>query len=216
MKASVSIIDYGSGNLFSVQRALEYCGATVRVAHTADDILAADRLILPGVGAFSDGMQGLRERGLVEALRQYAASGRPLLGICLGMQMLASVSDEFGEHTGLDLIPGRVVPIPDKSIDGPRIKIPHIGWSALTPTPMADWAKTPLEDTTPGTAVYLVHSYHVVPYDLTHLLAGCEYGGHRITAAIRSGNIFGFQFHPEKSGPEGLRMLAAFLRTAEH
>lgn len=210
----VTLIDYGIGNLYSVRRALETCGAEVSLTSEPAGIDAAERLVLPGVGAFADGMRGLRERGLVEPLQRYAASGRPLLGICLGMQMFASVSHEFGEHVGLGLIPGRVVPVPDTTTDGQRQKIPHVGWSALTPAPTAAWQQTPLQDTAPGTSAYMVHSYHVIPNDSSCLLAHCEYGGHRITAAIGSGRCFGFQFHPEKSGPQGLRMLAAFLRTA--
>ena len=210
----VTVVDYGIGNLYSVQRAFETCGAAVQLTSDASDIEAAECLILPGVGAFSDGMAGLRERGLVEPLRRYASSGRPLVGICLGMQMLASVSEEFGEHEGLGVIPGRVVPIPVDTTKGGRHKIPRVGWSALEIADGATWQGTPLADTTPGTAVYLVHSYHVVADDPSHLLAYGEYGGHRISAAIRAGNVFGFQFHPERSGPEGLRILRALLSIA--
>ena len=210
----VTVIDYGIGNLFSVARALEHCGAEVKVSADPAVIEAAPRLVLPGVGAFADGMQGLRERGLAETILRYAASSRPLLGICLGMLMLASVSEEFGEHAGLGLIPGRVVPVPSTTTQGRPQKIPHITWSALAPAQGAVWRGTPLEDTASGTAVYLVHSYHVLPADPVDLLAHWDYGGHKITAAIRRGCVFGCQFHPEKSGPHGLRMLAAFLRIA--
>lgn len=210
--AVVTVVDYGIGNLYSVRRALETSGAEVRMASDAAGIAGAERLVLPGVGAFADGMQGLHERGLVEPLRRYGASGRPLLGICLGMQMLATVSEEFGVHHGLGLIPGRVVPIPGRTTAGTALKIPHIGWSAISPSGKAEWQGTLLEATAPGTPVYLVHSYHVVPEDADHRLADCDYGGQRITAAIRRGAIAGCQFHPEKSGPAGLDMLAAFLR----
>jgi glutamine amidotransferase len=207
----VTVIDYGIGNIFSVSRALEHCGAEVTVSSDPAAIARSPRLVLPGVGAFADGMQGLRERGLLEPIRKYASSGRPLLGICLGMQMLATVSEEFGQHEGLGLVPGRVLPVPAVTTQGNAQKIPHTGWSALSVAQDADWQGTPLEGTPPGTAVYLVHSFHVLPDDATYLLANCEYGGHRITAAIRRGLVFGCQFHPEKSGPQGLRMLAAFL-----
>lgn len=207
----VTIVDYGIGNLFSVQRALENSGATVTLASDAAGIAAAQRLVLPGVGAFADGMKGLRERGLVEPLRDFAASGRPLLGICLGMQMLASGSEEFGAHEGLGLIPGKVAAIPPRTVDGAALKIPHIGWNALQPTAGAQWQGTPLQAIEPGTAVYLVHSFHVVPDAPADLLADCEYGGHRVTAAIGRGNIFGFQFHPEKSGPVGLAICHRFV-----
>jgi glutamine amidotransferase len=208
----VTVIDYGIGNLYSVGRALEHCGAEVAFSDDPAAILATERLVLPGVGAFADGMRGLQERGLVEPIRRYAASGRPLLGICLGMQMLASVSEEFGEHAGLGLIPGRVQPVPALSTDGLPHKIPHIGWSALRPPAGTSWQGSILEETPPGSAVYLVHSYAVVPEDPSHRLADCVYGGHRIAAAIRHGAISGCQFHPEKSGEVGLSILARFLR----
>ncbi len=209
----VTIVDYGIGNLLSVSRALERCGAEVAVATTAQQIDAATRLVLPGVGAFANGMQGLRERGLVEPLRRYAASNRPLLGICLGMQMLASTSEEFGEHEGLGLIPGRVVPVPVLDRQGLALKSPHIGWSALAPSAQADWGSSVLATTPPGSTMYLVHSFHVVPEAATDLLAVCEHGGHAITAAIRRGKVTGLQFHPEKSGEAGLAVLAEFLRS---
>jgi imidazole glycerol-phosphate synthase subunit HisH len=207
----VTVIDYGIGNLYSVSRALERCGAEVLVSSGPAAIEAAPRLVLPGVGAFADGMQGLRDRQLVEPIARYAASGRPLMGICLGMQMLATVSEEFGEHAGLGLIPGRVRPVPAADLDGRRHKIPHIGWSALQPPPGKDWRDSILEDTTVGSAVYLVHSFAVGPDNPAHCLAECHYGGHAIAAAIQRGAITGCQFHPEKSGEVGLQILRRFL-----
>ena len=207
----VTIIDYGIGNLYSVQRAVEMCGAMARVTSDPDEVEAAGCLILPGVGAFSDGMRGVREAGLVEPVRRYVAVGKPLLGICLGMQMLATVSEEFGEHEGLGLIPGRVIAVPETDVKDVRHKIPHIGWSALSPSDGISWTDTPLEETAPGTSVYLVHSYHMNPDDPAHRLAECDYGGRRVTAAIRAGRVFGCQFHPEKSGPAGLAILRRFL-----
>lgn len=208
----VTIVDYGSGNLLSVARALEHVGATARLSHDPAEIESAERLLLPGVGAFADGMQGLREHGLIEPIRRYAASGRPLLGICLGMQMLSSLSEEFGEHEGLGLIPGRVVSVPLQDVDGSTQKIPHIGWADLSPAMPGGWVGTMFEGTREGTSVYLVHSFHFEPNDAAHRLADCFYGGHRITAAVRSGRTIGCQFHPEKSGEAGLTLLSAFLR----
>src|SRR5436305_6508308 len=135
----VTVIEYGIGNLYSVSRALERCGGEVTVTADSVQIEAASRLVLPGVGAFADGMRGLRERGLVEPIRRYAASGRPLLGICLGMQMLATASEEFGVHAGLDLIPGRVVAVPHRTVEGRPHKIPHIGWTALRAPRGSSW-----------------------------------------------------------------------------
>lgn len=211
-KPVVTVVDYGIGNIFSVCRALDHCGADVQLTSKEAEVAAADRVILPGVGAFADGMEGLRSRGLGDVLLRFATSGRPILGICLGMQMLATCSEEFGEHAGLGLIPGRVMKVPDKTMEGRPHKIPHIGWSEIFPVDGGDWKATILEDTAEATPVYLVHSFHLVPDDSANLLAACKYGGHRITAAVRSGNIFGAQFHPEKSGGAGLKMLAAFMR----
>lgn len=211
MGTPVTIVDYGSGNLFSVTRALEHCGGAPVAAHDPAAIESAERLVLPGVGAFADGMQGLRERGLVEPIRRFAASGRPLLGICLGMQMLASSSKEFGLHEGLGIVPGRVVPVPAHDADGTPQKIPHIGWADLLPWRDGAWDDSLLAGTPPATAVYLVHSYHFVPGNEVDGLAVCLYGGHRITAAVQHGRTIGCQFHPEKSGPAGLRLLSAFL-----
>ncbi|MEO2216587.1 imidazole glycerol phosphate synthase subunit HisH [Chromobacterium vaccinii] len=209
---TVTIIDYGSGNLLSVARALEHIGASTRLSHDPAEIEAAEHLLLPGVGAFEEGMQGLRERGLIEPIRRYAASNRPLLGICLGMQMLASVGEEFGEHAGLGLIPGRVVPIPEFDINGSKQKIPHIGWADLSPATPDCWVGTMFEDAREGMSAYLVHSFHFIPTDPAHRLADCFYGGHRIAAAVRVGHTIGCQFHPEKSGKTGLTLLAGFLR----
>lgn len=211
MSPSVTIIDYGSGNICSVMRAFEHCGATPVLTDDPQSIAAAERLVLPGVGAFADGMAGLRTRGLVEPIRRYARSGRPLLGICLGMQMLASASEEFGEHEGLDLIPGRVIAIPATTVDGASQKIPYIGWSALTRPADAHWGGSPLQAVSEGSCVYLVHSYHVVPDRHEHLLAQYSCGGHDVTAAIGTGRIWGCQFHPEKSGKIGLSVLGSFL-----
>lgn len=212
MTQTVTIIDYGVGNLLSVTRAFEHCGATVTLAHDAADIDRARHLVLPGVGAFADGMLGLRDRGLIEPIRRYAASGRPLMGICLGMQMLASTSEEFGEHEGLGLIPGRVRAISRVAVDGSALKTPHIGWSQLLSPNRTAWAGSILTNVEPGSSVYLVHSYAVEPDDPAHLLAHCFYGGHRIAAAIRRDAVFGCQFHPEKSGRIGLQILADFLQ----
>lgn len=207
----VTLVDYGIGNLYSVQRALECAGAEVELAGTPEGIARAQRLVLPGVGAFADGILGLRERKLVEPIMQHASEGRPLLGICLGMQLLASASEEFGDHKGLCLIPGRVTPVPASGTEGQALRIPHIGWKELRPADGAAWRGTLLESTPVNTPVYLVHSYHFVPDDPAHRLACCDYGGRAISAAVHSGSITGCQFHPEKSGPAGLAMLARFI-----
>lgn len=211
MSVSVTVIDYGSGNLLSVTRALEHCGARVELSDDPARIAGADRLVLPGVGAFAAGMSGLASAGLVDPIRTFASSGRPLMGICLGMQMLATSSEEFGANEGLGLIPGRVVSIPGRTVNDEPHKIPHIGWADLVLNPGRDSADT--AGIVDGEAVYLVHSYQFEPEAAAHRLADCIYGGLRIAAAVRADNITGFQFHPEKSGKVGLGILDAFLRT---
>jgi glutamine amidotransferase len=212
MSARVTIVDYGMGNLFSVRRAFEVCGAEVTFAEEASGVNSAERLVLPGVGAFGDGMLGLRDRGLLDPIQNFAKSGRPLIGICLGMQMLLSESAEFGRQEGLGIIPGQVVAIPATGTDGKPHKIPHIGWNTLVhPDGLISWKDSILVNTEPGEAVYLVHSFTAVPKSAGHRLADCDYDGRQISAAVRSGNVYGCQFHPERSGQVGLRIIGSFL-----
>jgi len=210
-KPEITVIDYGVGNLFSVQRGLEHCGAKVFLTSDPDAVLAAKRAVLPGVGAFANAMEALKERNLVPAIMALAKKNTPLLGICLGMQLLLDESEEFGVTKGLGLIPGRVVPIPTQMTSGAAQKIPHIGWNGLVlAEATTDWQCTLLQDNREGEAAYFVHSFMAVPTDPRHRLADCLYGGHRISAAITRNRIVGFQFHPEKSGEVGLRILRRF------
>lgn len=211
MSTTVTIVDYGSGNLLSVARALEHCGALVRISGDPEEIERAERLLVPGVGAFAEGMRGLREQHLVAPIQAFARGGRPLLGICLGMQMLATRSHEFGETEGLSLIEGDVDAIPNVTVDGARLKTPHIGWASLHPGPHSSWDATVMRSLPVGGSVYLVHSFHMKPADSRDILALATYGGHEITAAIQRGNVIGCQFHPEKSGDNGLKLLSHFL-----
>lgn len=211
--SKVTILDYGVGNLYSVQRAFEVCGASdICVSSDPDAIRNAERLVLPGVGAFADGMRGLRDRRLDQAICEFANSGRPLLGICLGMQLLATTSEEFGEHAGLNLIPGRVKSIPSKDADGTDLKIPFIGWSHLDCPPNVHWEGSILESLTGKQAVYLVHSFQFTPDSQSNMLGTYQYGGNNVTAAVVKENIVGLQFHPEKSGKIGLSILSKFLK----
>jgi glutamine amidotransferase len=210
-RPSVTVVDYGMGNLFSVSRALERSGAEVRQATTAGEIDGADRLVLPGVGAFADGMRELAERGLVEPLRRYAASGRPFLGICLGMQMMFETSEEFGEWEGLGLLRGRVAAVPGTSVGGLPHKVPHVGWSGLHVPHAGDWSESILGSLGPGSAVYFVHSFAAQPAHRADLLAEVEYGGRRLCAAVRRGPLNGCQFHPEKSAEVGLGIMREFV-----
>lgn len=206
----VTVIDYGVGNLLSVQRGLEHCGAKVTVTTDHETILASQRLVLPGVGAFGDAMQELNRLGLVPVIRKLAKDGRPLLGICLGMQLLLEESEEFGLSQGLGLIAGRVIPVPAHSVSGEPQKIPHIGWNALQPASSQEWATTVLREVCPGESVYFVHSFMAEPTDVSNRLADCLYGEQRVSAVIGRGSVVGCQFHPEKSGEVGLKILRAF------
>lgn len=212
MRPGVTVIDYGMGNLLSVTRALEHCGADVKMTVDPDVIRTSPRVVLPGVGAFGDGMAELRRQSLDEVVQEVAALGTPLLGICLGMQMLLDESEEFDLTSGLGLIPGRVEPVPTKTVDGHSQKIPHIGWNDLVlPLGRESWEGTILQEIKLGEAVYFVHSYMAVPSNSGHRIADCIYGGMRVAAAISRDNIFGCQFHPEKSGEVGLKILRRFL-----
>ncbi len=217
MSSRVTILDYGFGNLFSVASAIGHEGAEAEITGSPEKVARAERLVLPGVGAFGDGVKALAERGLIEPLRAYARTGRPMLGICLGMQFLLDGSEEFGAHEGLGLIPGRVVPIPPTGADGTAHSVPHIGWNALRRrNGEASWTGTALENTREGEAFYFVHSFMAAPADPSHVLAVADYDGAEIIAAIGRDNLFGVQFHPERSGPAGLRILKTFLSAPAH
>ena len=209
----ITLVDYGIGNILSVQRAFEYCGAQVMISDNPQYIKNADYLVLPGVGAFADGMRGLSERGLVEAIIDFASKERPFLGICLGMQMMMGKSEEFGIYAGLGLIQGSVVRIPDQDVHGLRQKIPHIGWNSLElPSEKENWNETILEGIEIGETVYFVHSFTAAPENLANRLADTYYNGQLISAAVQSGSLYGCQFHPEKSGVTGLKIINNFIK----
>ncbi len=219
----ITIINYGLSNLLSVERAFLHFGAEVEI--TSDPAVVADAtaLVLPGVGAFEDGMKGLDSLGLTDAIKAATAKGVPLLGICLGMQMLFDESDEFGLHKGLGLIPGRVEKILPQTADGKQQRVPNIGWSALTPagckaTGIAafdgaptSFAATALANVPQGGECYFVHSFEAKPNSNADRLADMVYGGRRVCAAAQKGNVLGTQFHPEKSGPVGLSIIKEYL-----
>ena len=199
----IAIIDYGVGNLFSLKSSLKEIGAEAVVTSDEKVIAAADRIILPGVGAFEDAARKLRESGMAEVVKREAASGKPMLGICLGMQLMFDKSYEYGEHEGLGLIHGSVRPIADVIPSG--YKIPHIGWNSLKFT-----RETPLfKYISEGDYVYFVHSFYAAECEES-TRATTEYGAD-LTAAAANGNVYGCQFHPEKSGTIGLNILRAFV-----
>lgn len=198
----IAIIDYGVGNLFSLCCSLNSIGAQVTVTSDPEIIKKADKLILPGVGAFADAAAKLRDSGLDTLIKQLASEGKPLMGICLGMQLLFEKSFEYGEHRGLGLLRGNVVPM--QGVIPARLKIPHIGWNALHLTRDSKIMKYVKE----GDCVYFVHSYYATDCP-DSVIATAEYGA-PLTAAVEQGNVMGCQFHPEKSGPVGLSILKAF------
>ncbi|TGM31714.1 imidazole glycerol phosphate synthase subunit HisH [Leptospira biflexa] len=212
-KPDVLIIDYGVGNLLSVQRGFEHCGAKVEISSDPDQILKASHVILPGVGAFANAMEALHERNLTEVIHEVVKKGKPFLAICLGMQMLLDESEEFGLTKGLGLISGRVVPIPSTTSNGLSQKIPHIGWSELYPANQSNqWNSKILETLEFEDSVYFVHSFMALPIDNQNRLADTFYGGNRISSVIGRDNVFGCQFHPEKSGQVGLKILSQFIK----
>lgn len=208
----VHVVDYGIGNLYSVARAIEKAGGEARLSSDATELRNADRILLPGVGAFSACATALHARGLADPMREFAATGRPFLGICVGMQLLFDYSLEFGRHEGLGLIPGHVAAIP-ASDDGGTRKVPHIGWSPLLiPEGRNGWAGTLLEGAEPGvSSAYFVHSFNCVPTDPGPRLAEADYAGFRVCAAVEKDNVTAFQCHPEKSAEVGLRIVERFL-----
>lgn len=210
--STATVVDYGVGNLFSVKAALENCGVDKVIFATSEsEIIDADRLILPGVGAFLNGMNGLRRSNLIEPIMSFIKTGRPLLGICLGMQMLGTESEEFGTYEGLNLIPGRVIKIPSGDGSGPSRKVPFVGWSEININRSERFQPNILSTIPDKSAIYLVHSYHFIPDSEENILAYYEYDGLKVCAAIQYENIIGLQFHPEKSALVGLKILKSFL-----
>ena len=201
----IAVVDYGVGNLFSLKSSLASIGAQAVVSGDEAVIRSADKILLPGVGAFEDAARKLRERGLDKVICDEAQKGKPILGICLGMQMLFEKSFEYGEHEGLGLIKGEVRPIAE--VIGEGLKIPHIGWNALN-FPKNKEKNELFKYLNDGDFVYFVHSYYGANCDES-VIATSEYGA-RLTAAVASGNVYGCQFHPEKSGEVGLKILKAF------
>jgi glutamine amidotransferase len=202
----IAVIDYGVGNLFSLESSLKAIGAEAVRTRDADAIRLADKLVLPGVGAFGDAAKILRETGLMSLIRAEAGKGKPLLGVCLGMQLLFEESLEYGRHEGLGLIPGTVASI--RPLIPPEFKVPQIGWNALS----FPRESRIMKNTRQGDHVYFVHSYHATNCE-PFTCATTEYGT-VITAAVERGNVMGTQFHPEKSGAVGLGILRAFCEVS--
>lgn len=208
----VAVIDYGLGNLHSVSRALEYWGAKVLISSDPTELLKAPRVVLPGVGAFSRAVTELQRLSLDLTLKEIAKSGTPLLGICLGMQLLMDESYEFGKSKGLGLIPGTVQEIPKLDFDGLPLNVPHIGWEKLSLEGSSSEASgIRVIENCKNHFMYFVHSFRVLPDCQDNLISSCNYGGNQLAAVVAKENVIGCQFHPEKSGMTGLRFMKNFM-----
>jgi len=206
---TISIVDYGLGNLFSIQRACEISGMEATLSDDPETLMKANAVLLPGVGAFGDAMAALKKRSLIGPLNDIAISGKPLIGICLGLQLLMTESHEFGSHPGLDIIPGTVELLPGGVLDGGsggKLKVPHVGWRPVEFPNTGGWRNSFLEGIEEGTFMYFAHSYYVKPSNPEVVLCQTRYGDQVFCSAIHQGNIHAFQFHPERSALHGIRV----------
>ncbi|CAB5083992.1 Imidazole glycerol phosphate synthase amidotransferase subunit HisH [Olavius algarvensis associated proteobacterium Delta 3] len=210
----VAIIDYQMGNMFSVKHACDHVGINATITSAPEAILSADAAILPGVGAFGAAMENLRTLDLSGPIQEFIGSGRPFFGICLGMQLLFSESEEFGDSPGLDIIDGKVF----KFCQSESCRVPHMGWSPIIPIEEGGlpWAGTPLQELCRGEWVYFVHSYYVLPNESSCVLSQTPYEGVLFCSSLSVDNIFATQFHPEKSGKSGLSIYAGWKRMIEN
>lgn len=207
-KPKVAIIDYQMSNLFSVQHACEFVGLDSTITDDPEFIRRADAAILPGVGAFGDAVANLKRLGIVDAITDVIHAGKPFMGVCLGLQLLLTTSEEFGTHHGLNLIPGQVKKFLPLTPDQKPRKVPHIGWSQIfRPKDKPNrWLDSPLKNVRQGEYMYFVHSYYIVPEHPDDVLTKTMYEGTEYASGIMRNNIVAFQFHPEKSGPEGIKI----------
>lgn len=214
-RSEVVVVDYGMGNLFSISRAISYLGGNALISAEPKKIEAAERLILPGVGAFGEGMKELKNRHLIEPILSYVTKERPFLGICLGMQIMLTQSDEFGKHNGLNLFEGNVIRFREPEPDNKFFKIPHFGWNKIFPSAEKKTndfpSDTVLKNIPTDSYFYFVHSYYCQPLEQELILAESEYGLDKFCAVMGKNNIYGCQFHPERSGQKGLALLKTFL-----
>jgi len=207
-KLKIAIVDYGVGNLYSLIRAFEFFGVKTIITEDTKELKEADAIILPGVGSFEAGMRGLKIRGLIETIKKIAENNKPILGICLGAQLMLSEGHEFGIFKGLDIIKGRVVHFP---ILDNNEKVPHIGWNTIFSKKESCWDNSILRAFDKEDRLYFVHSYILEPESKENVFALTEYGGQTFCSVIKKRNIYGCQFHPEKSGEVGLKLIKNFI-----
>jgi len=210
MKKKIVIVDFGLGNLFSINEACRYLGYSTIISSDPKIILGASNLILPGIGSFEVAMKQLNKLELIETLTDYVKTGKPIMGVCLGMQLLFEKSTEFGLHKGLGFIKGQVIRFPDV-INNNNIRIPHTGWNKIFKREIV-WENTPLENTNNESFMYFIHSFYVQPYLKENILTFTTYSGFEFCSSVKKDNIIGFQFHPEKSGKDGLLIYDKFLK----
>lgn len=210
MRKNIVIVDYGLGNLFSIEQACKHLGYSTTLSSDPSIILGASNLILPGVGSFEIAMKQLIAFNLIETLTTFVKTGKPIMGVCLGMQLLFDESNEFGKHNGLGFIKGKVIKFPP-IVKNQKIRIPHIGWNKIYKSEL-DWTNTPLVNINNESLMYFVHSYYVQPELNENILTRTNYEGFEFCSSIKKDNIFGFQFHPEKSGKDGLMIYDNFLK----
>jgi glutamine amidotransferase len=211
----IIIVDYKLGNLFSVNRALIEIGLNPIISSSPEDIENADALILPGVGAFNNAMINLNELKLTEPIKQFVNSGKPFFGICLGLQLLFTESEEFQNTQGLNIISGKVLKFSNQNTNKERLKVPQIGWNQIIRSSERNWENTPLSGISENENMYFVHSYYVSPVESNVSLSFSEYGGYTYTSSVLKENIFACQFHPEKSSKEGLKIYNNWARLNE-
>ena len=209
LSKKITIIDYGCGNILNLARAIKFLGHDADITHDKNKIINSSHVILPGVGAFGNAMKQIEKYNLRNTISEYARSNKPLLGICLGMQILLTVSYEFGVHKGLGLIEGKVIKISNEK--NKEIKIPHMGWNEIYPNNnKKEWKNKILKSSSIGKSFYFVHSFVCITKDYDSTIAVCNYSDISIPAVIATGNVFGCQFHPEKSADDGLAVLKNF------
>jgi len=205
-KKRIVIVDYNLGNIYSVQQAFIAIGQNPILSNNIEDIISADALVLPGVGAFGDAMKNIHDLKIFEPIIQFVKSGKPFLGVCLGMQLLFEESNEFGLHKGFNFIKGSIKKFPALNLAGLKLKVPQIAWNTIYKKDESAWVNTPLSEIKNNEYMYFVHSYYAIPSDIDDVLTLTKYDEIEYCSAVKKNNIFAMQFHPEKSGNEGLKV----------